>query len=253
MQILKWKKEKKNLYTAFLNNHSEISIYEELFLKYDLLLKKNISDKELEKIKKENFLLEGYYEALKYLTRKMRSRKEVDDFLKRKEYSKECRDFVLEKLEKEDYVNDQKFLEAFLHDQLSLTLNGPFKIKKELEKLGILDYSLLDEISDKVWQERILKIVKKREGIQKKESEKLFKKKLIMYIYTYGYSMSMIESILENYSIEIDENVLLKEKEKYLKKLSSKYDGNALVWQVKRKLYQRGYSSEEIEKIFEKE
>ena len=236
-----------------LNNHSEISIYEELVLKYNLLLKKNISDKELEKIKKENSLLEGYYEALKYLTRKMRSRKEVDDFLKRKEYSKECRDCVLEKLEKEGYVNDQKFLEAFLHDQLSLTLNGPFKIKKELEKLGILDYSLLDEISDKVWQERILKIVKKREGIQKKESEKLFKKKLIMYIYTYGYSMSMIESILENYSVEIDENVLLKEKEKYLKKLSSKYDGNALVWQVKRKLYQRGYSSEEIEKIFEKE
>ena len=53
MQILKWKKEKKNLYTAFLNNHSEISIYEELVLKYDLLLKKNISDKELEKIKKK--------------------------------------------------------------------------------------------------------------------------------------------------------------------------------------------------------
>ena len=253
MQILKWKKEQKNLYTAFLNNHSEISIYEELVLKYDLLLKKNISDKELEKIKKENFLLEGYYEALKYLTRKMRSRKEVDDFLKRKEYSKECRDFVLEKLKKEGYINDQKFLEAFLHDQLTLTLYGPFKIKKELEKLGILDYSLLDEISDKVWQERILKIVKKREKSQKKESEKLFKKKLEMYIYSYGYSMSMIESILENYSIKIDENVLLKEKEKYLKKLSSKYDGNALVWQVKRKLYQRGYSSEEIEKIFEKE
>lgn len=251
MQILKWKKEKKNLYTAFLNNHSEILIYEELVLKYDLLLKKNISDKELEKIKKENSLLEGYYEVLKYLTRKMRSRKEVDDFLKRKEYSKECRDFVLGKLEKEGYVNDQKFLEAFLHDQLSLTLNGPVKIKKELEKLGILDYSLLNEISDKVWQERILKIVKKREGIQKKESEKLFKKKLIMYIYAYGYSMSMIESILENYSIEIDENVLLKEKEKYLKKLSSKYDGNNLIWQVKRKLYQRGYSSEEIERVFE--
>lgn len=251
MQILKWKKEQKNLYTAFLNDHREVSIYEELVLKYDLFLKKNISDKELERIKKENSLLEVYYEALKYLTRKMRSRKEVDEFLRKKEYSKKCRDFVLEKLKKEGYINDQKFLEAFLHDQLTLTLYGPFKIKKELEKLGILDYSLLDEISDKVWQERILKIVKKREKSQKKESEKLFKKKLEMYIYSYGYSMSMIESILENYSIKIDENVLLKEKEKYLRKLSSKYDGNALVWQVKRKLYQRGYSSEEIEKIFE--
>ena len=91
MQILKWKKKKKNIYTAFFSDHQEISIFEDLVLKYDLLLKKNISDKEVEMIKKENSLLEGYYESLKYLTRKMRSRKEIGDFLTRKEYSRECR------------------------------------------------------------------------------------------------------------------------------------------------------------------
>ena len=251
MQILKWKKKKKNIYTAFFSDHQEISIFEDLVLKYDLLLKKNISDKEVEMIKKENSLLEGYYESLKYLTRKMRSRKEIGDFLTRKEYSRECREFVLKKLEKEGYINDSKFAEAFVHDKLLLTLEGPFKIKKELGKLGILENSIVNDIPDEVWQERIEKLIQKRMSVQKKESEKLFKKKLAMFIYTYGYSKSMIESILENYRVEIDENILIKEKEKYMRKLSSKYEGNALVWQVKRKLYQRGYRSEEIENVFE--
>ena len=48
-----------------------------------------------------------------------------------------------------------------------------------------------------------------------------------------------------------DLSIISKEYDKLYKKLSLKFDGNKLNYEIKNKLYQKGYNSSEIDKILE--
>ena len=67
MKIINYKKKKTNIYEITLSNSEKISLYDDVILKYDLLLKKELNDKLKMKIYEENSYLESYYKALKYL------------------------------------------------------------------------------------------------------------------------------------------------------------------------------------------
>lgn len=180
MKINKIKKEKNKMYRIELENQTLI-VHEEILLKYEILLKKKISEQEIQSILIENKYLTSYYDALKYITKKMRSQKEVQEFLQKKEYNKEEINRTINRLQKEKYIDDTAYQESFIHDKIALTLDGPLLIKRELAKLGITDTSRVDEIPTKVWQERVAKIISRRQKSLHKESIHAFKQKLKNY------------------------------------------------------------------------
>ena len=144
-----------------MSNKSTITLYDDIVLKYNLLLRKEIKDQELAEIIKANQDLKSYYESLNYLNKKMRSQKEVENFLKKKEYSDEVILKTINQLKKEGYINDELVEESFIHDMLTLTLNGPLKIKAGLEKLGINRTEEISKIPEEIWIERINKLIAK--------------------------------------------------------------------------------------------
>ena len=78
MNIKKYKKLKDNRYQITLDNLEQIILYDDIILKYNLLLTKKIKNEEqLEEIKKDNDSLECYYKAIHYLSYKMRCKKEI--------------------------------------------------------------------------------------------------------------------------------------------------------------------------------
>lgn len=249
MKIIKWSKGKKNTYILETEKHEPIILYDDVVLKYELLLKKEISEKELTNIIQANQNLQSYYVALNYLSRKMRSEKEVIMFLKQKKYSTEIINQVIFRLKKEGYINDLKLLEAFINDSLNLTLDGPLKIKKNLEKIGIDGTIAIGNISSSIWNERINKLVAKKEQLFKDNSIFLAKQKLSNYLYLNGYEKEMFENLINDLSFSENLDNLKKEKEKIVKRLSSKYQGKELNYHLKIKLYQKGYRIEDIEKI----
>ena len=83
MKILKYKKGKKNEY-KILTDEGEYILYDDIIVKHELLLKKEISKKEWDNIIKENNLLKAYYEGLKAIGVKLRTAKELKSLLSRK-------------------------------------------------------------------------------------------------------------------------------------------------------------------------
>ena len=67
MKINSYKKKKSNLYEITLSNKNKINLYDDVILKYGLLLKKELSEKELVKILQDNALYESYYKAVKFI------------------------------------------------------------------------------------------------------------------------------------------------------------------------------------------
>ena len=62
----------------------------------------------------------------------------------------------------------------------------------------------------------------------------------------------MIEEIIHSKDFKENDVLVQKEYDKLFRKLSKKFDGSELTYQIRQRLYQKGFNSLEIEKIFEK-
>ena len=240
MKIVKYNKINGNKYEVYLENNEKIKLYEDVILKEELLLKKEIDD--ISKILVINSKYEIYDVALKYLNHHVISIKGMKDYLLKKNYVEEDVDKTINKLIKKGYLNDSYFAKCYINDKINLTNDGPLKIIKYLEDNNIERevYSEILDKDDEIWSSRIKKYLEKQAKVNKKSSY-YFKNKMMVNLINLGYEKEMINSLLNNITIDNQEELKNIEKEKIRKKLEKKYSGNELERMIKEKLYQRGF------------
>ncbi len=242
MKIKSYKKKKNNLYEIALSNNEKISLYDDVILKYELLLKKEINEKLLKEICLYNEKIEGYNVALKYLNTKLRTEKEIRKKLNN--YSKDTIDYVIDRLKGDGYLNDLLYIKSYINDDVNLKLSGPNKILNDLKKLGfkeedILNY--LNTIDKDIWLNKINKYVLKKINSNHNLSGIILKQKIFTDLYNKGFNKEDINLIIDN--IEFTDNSLIKEKEynKLKTKLSKKYSGEELEYYIKMNMYKKGF------------
>ena len=254
MKILKFKKEGKDKYKLFLDNNESISLYEDVIIKNNLLLSKEIENNKLDDLISQNNIIYAYNVALKYITFKMRSIKETDKYLLQKGFEKYIIKKVLERLIKEGYLNDLNFAKSFINDRIKLTPSGPIKIKKELLKYGVKEdiiNSEIEKIDINIIEEKLKKLLEKQIKI-KKGSLNSVKLKLINYFINLGYEKDMIVNLLSNYEIKSDMVRLDKDYDRLYNKYKNKYNGSELLYFISQKLYSKGYTSDDIKSVIKK-
>ena len=102
MKILKYTKLKNNQYKLDLDNGIEVKLYDDVILKENLLLTKELTNKQLDKIIELNDYYVAYYKALRLINIKLRSEKEIRENLK-KTFNDEVISDVIKTLKKEGY------------------------------------------------------------------------------------------------------------------------------------------------------
>ena len=242
-----------NKYTIILSDNSSLSFYSDTLIKYNLLKPREISDKELEEVINYNNYIEAYNKALTYISYKQRTKKEIKDKLCN--YSIDVIDKVIKKLDELSLLDEKKYIEAFINDQINLGNKGPFYIKKELKKLNInIDYidEILNNINEDVWIEKVKKIVYKKINTNKKLPKERLLLKIKNDLILLGYSKNIIDKVLSNITIEEDNEVIEMAFDKEYKRLSKKYKDKELEKKVKYNLYKKGFSLERIEEILNK-
>jgi len=250
MQIKKYTKLRSNKYKVLIDD-IEVNLYDDVIIKYELLRKKEITEKEFKDIVEYNDSLESYYKALKYINIKLRTEKEIENYLN-KIYPKRIIKETIKRLKDNGYLNKEYYLKCYIEDQVNLTNNGPLKIKKDLIKLGYSDIEVdakLNNISNDIWLSKLENLIKKKINSNHNYSKYKLIQKIIYDLGAKGYYKWMIEDILKDVDIEVDNKVINKEYRKIYNKLSKKYTGNELDYQVKIKLLQKGFTNTEIEEI----
>ena len=245
MKIEKFTKNKNGMYLLTLENHTQIKIHEDLILKYELLLSKEITASLLEKINSENQFYEIYEIALKYLKLRLRSRKELNESLLKKGYSQESINSVIKLLSKQGYLDDKSYATAFIHDKILMSNYGPEKIKGELEKNGISEEVIEECISiftEELEKERIEKIIQKQIQANHNKGSMLLKRKIQLFLINLGYSNYLINECLNGKKL-VSEDLYQKEYKKLYAMLSKKYEGKELEYKMKQKMYQKGFSN----------
>lgn len=199
MKIEKYEKIGKDKYRLYLDNGEVIDTYDEVILKNDLLLKKDLSSPLYQKVLIESQIQEQYLACVKYITIRIRSTKEIIDYLKRKKVAEEDIITIVEKLKKEKILDDDYFCECFIKDKLRFTTMGEYRIIKELKKHQI-ESKIIDKYSnlmnEDVMREKIEKIVSKQIKSNHKLDNKKLRNKLYNHLLNLGYSSALIVEIL---------------------------------------------------------
>ena len=254
MKILKFSKLKSNRYNVTLENGDVLKLYDDVIVKYSLIRYKEIKDEEIDELINYNDSLESYYSALKYLTIKLRSEWELKKYLSSK-YEDNIINDTIDRLKKSGYLNREIYIKCFINDSIALNNIGPNKIRKELNKLGFFEdeyNQIIEEVEDKVWLDKLDKIISKKINSNHRYSNNKLKEKLLYDLSNEGYYKWMIEDIIRSKDFRENDMLVQKEYDKLLRKFSKKYDGSELSYQIKQRLYQKGFNSLEVEKVFEK-
>ena len=244
MQINKFKKVGKSKYKIIFDN-TDITLYEDIILKYDLLLKKEIDVDLLDQIIEENKYYEAYHTSLSYIEIKMRNKKEIIKHLTNKGFSQNEIDYTLDKLENLNLLNETSYIKAFINDKITLTNEGPYKIRNQLLELEFNEADIdnyLNTFSETMWEEKLIKLIDKKKSLMKSKSYYMFINKMKNDLYNAGYDKDLIDKHLS--SINYESNSLDKEFEKANRKFKSDKT------KITNSLLRKGYSYEEIKSKF---
>ena len=250
MKINKFKKIGSNKYKIYFDNESLI-VYEDVILKYNLLYKKDIDNDLLIEINKENYKSSIYDVSIKYISVRMRSKKELEEYLKKKKYDQKDIEETIKRLQSQDLLNDEKFAKSYITDKLYLTNYGLTKIKNDLLKLGVEEYIIdviVNNIDLQVINDKLSKIIDKELKTNSKLPTNKLNNKIINRCINLGYNYEDILNILNDKNIEGNSNIEYDYKKIY-EKYKNKYDEYKLNAVIKSKLYQKGYTIDEINNI----
>ena len=244
MKITKFKKVGRNKYKVFFNN-TDLILYEDIILKYDLLIKSDIDTDLLDKIILENRDYEVYDLALSYIEVKMRNRRELYKYLINKGFEEEIVNKTLNKIEDLGLLDKKSYITAFINDKVNLSNDGPYKIKNALLDLDFDEKDIDDylyTIDREVWSNKLDKLIDKKKSLMKSKSYYMFINKIKNDLFNLGYDKDMIDEKLSK--IEYENGAIDKDYQKCFKKFNG--DKNKII----NSLLRKGYSYEEINSKF---
>lgn len=199
MQITSVEKNKKNKdrFSVYIDEKFSFSISEDDYLSMHLYDKSELSDDEIKYIKNTINFYSAKNCALKYLSYKLRTEKEVRLKLQDEGFDSDSIDMAIEELNVLGYINNKIYVQKFVFDRSKLKPKSKKLIKLELLSRGIQE-EIIDEVLDD-WNvdESVVAegLVKRKFGKYDFNDEKV-KSKAYMFLKHRGYSHETIESVI---------------------------------------------------------
>ncbi len=202
MKLIQYEKLSKDKYRLFLDNGEVIDTYEDVILDNGIFYLKEIDSLLYDKIMKETVIQKYYHDCLSYIKVRLRSEKEIREYLKRKKVDDSQIQIIVDKLSQRKIIDDDYFCQCFIHDKLKFSCQGEYKIINELKSLGISEeiiqghYDLFDR---EILQEKIDKLIGKYLKSNKKMKGIALKNKVYHNLMNQGFDKEMILSSFEHY------------------------------------------------------
>lgn len=183
----------------FVNENYFGSMYVDVCLKYGIKKGVLISEDKLNEIMLESDKQIALNKTAKYISSKMKTVKEVKDYLYGKEYSKVVVDYVIDKLLEYKYLNDENYVNAYVNTYKDKY--GILKLKNNLLVKGISS-KYLDEYFNEYETDldSVLYIAEKYMKNKEYSYENL--SKLYRHLASKGYSYDDINSIVNKFKGE---------------------------------------------------
>ena len=244
MTIKMCKMKQKGLYELVMDNGKVYFFYEEIILKYELLLSKKIEDKLLPSLLEENKKYECYYKGLERLNKKAESKSSLARYLLSKGYTDNEIEFVTKKLESQGYLNDSNYASSYVNNKVLTTSWGKGKIKRQLLPKRVDEQDCdkaLESYSKDIELEKLVKRINKKIRSNHDKSNKVLKMRLESDLVSEGFSKELINKALNEADFSDDSEIAKRTYERLLIKFGRKYEGSKLEYKVKQKMTSLGF------------
>ena len=201
MKIIKYEKKKNGKYKILLEDNNSIDTYEDVILKNNILYKKELEEDSYNNIINDNKYEEAYIKCVKYIGIRLRSKYEIKKYLIKYKYEDDIINTTIDKLLKNQLLDDKRFAIAFTKDKFRFSTSGPYKIKQELANQKIDNCYIedaLNSISEEEINEKIDKIILKSLNTNKPK-DLILKNKIFTKLISLGYPKDLIINNLNKY------------------------------------------------------
>ncbi len=235
------------------------SVDQNVLIKFQLKKGLELDEFDLSEIQFDDEVKKGTNVAYQYLSHRMRSEKEVMDYLITKEWDLPIVHEIIHKLKEYKYLNDEEFSIAYVRTQMNTTDKGPEVIKRELQEKGV-NPSLIEASLEEYSQEQQLQTAIKLVGKHAKKGTKVSfieqKQKIEQALLRKGFTWNVISLALEEIQNDDQEDsqweALLYQGEKARRKYE-KFEGFVFEQKMKQALYRKGFPIELIERYLDNE
>lgn len=233
------------------------SVDQNVFVKFQLKKGMEIDELDFTEVQFEDEVKKAQNLALQYLSYRMRSEKEVTDYLLKKSIDEPTIKEVMHQLRDFRYINDEEFAIAYVRTQCKTTSKGPQVIRQELNEKGIEEQHLKTALKEFPQQQQIETAVKVTEKIiqqDRKLSQHQLKQKIEQTLQRKGFPFSIINIALEEVEYEKDaeeEWEALKIQGYKAHNRYRKFEGWEYLKKMKQALYRKGFAIEQIERFIQ--
>lgn len=251
-------KKHKDRYNIYIDrgNGEEFGfgVSEDVLIGFALAKGKEIDENEWREILFEDQVKKAFNMAGNFLSYRMRSVKEIEDYLKKKEFDSEVIEQVIGRLKSHGYIDDEEFAKMFVDSRKRSSSKGPAAIKQELKKKGLSEGEMEKAINRFSEEEQIVaaaSFAEKQAKRHRKKSNTEMKRSIMQTLAGKGFSRDVIEAALNEAKLVKDEDeeweALKAEAEKASRRFR-KYEGWEFEQRLKQHLYRKGFPFPFIEK-----
>ena len=140
--------------------------------------------------------------CVKYISSRLKTEKQIKDYLYKHEYKKTTVDKVVEKLKNYGIVDDKIYVDSYIKSNSNFSKN---KVKQKLFSVGVKSENMDTQLEDIDDFESAIKHAEK--FFKTKEINKQNLDKIIRRLSGMGYSWDTIKSVLNKLKIDTDEEI----------------------------------------------
>lgn len=257
ISVQKRNSERYNVY--LLENGKEyyaFSVDEKTLIDFHLRKGMELEGSTIEQIKQKDYQAKAYNMAIRYLSYRMRTKKEMVDYLVKKEMDEEVIQQVLTKLESEGLLDDGAFADAFVRTRINTSTKGPQLIKRELLQKGVSEEEANTALEMYTYEKQLDKLIRLVIKTFKPTSKKSYQEQIRSMKVSFlqkGFGADVIQEAITEAQLEKDEEqeyeTLQIQGEKLVRKYSKKDTGFILQQKVRAGLYRKGFDSVLIDRF----
>ena len=233
-------------------DHQQTSyITEDTIVRFMLSRDKVISKEELTEIQDFAQFSYGKNLALYHLSFKVRTEKEVREYLKKYDIEDTIASQVIANLKDENWINDRQYAYSVINANQLSGDKGPYVLIQKLSQKGIAKSTIEDVLMDfdfsEVAQRVAEKLLKKYTG---KLPARALQDKIIQNLTNKGFSYSDAKKAFDDLDSQVDQEttqeLIFKELDKQYTKYARKYEGYELKQRLTQVLARKGYDFSDI-------
>lgn len=254
-RIKKIKTFKNKVVISFYDEEEKLEISKEIFVNYYLYEGKEVSKKELKKIKNDNDSISFLSYALKLRQKSLYSEYKMREKLYDKGANKEQVDKIIKTLKANDLIDDNAFIEDYVEYYNSLNY-GKNKIKAKLLDKGIFE-DRISKISFPISKERkkakniLSKLIKKYDKYNSSQKKQHIYQAYLSMGFDSDIAKEMVEEITDNSPKEENEK-LKKDFDKIYLRYVKKYSKKELRNKIITYLLSKGYKMKDVITLIER-